>query len=68
MSDDAAPAMLVTLRARLDPAFQAQVFVSLRRYALTNSSAPEEAAEFATLDDAIEQLRSWLEQFATGDG
>lgn len=63
VADHAERTLLITARARIDPAFPESVFVSLRRYQLSNGREPGEAIEVAAVDDALMILGRWLEEF-----
>ena len=65
VADHAERTLLITARARLDPAFPESVFVSLRRYQLSNGKEPGEAIEVGAVDDALVVLEKWLEEFST---
>ena len=64
VADEAERSVLLTLRARIDPAFRDVVFVSLRQYRPRDGADVDEAAEAGGVDDALAVLRGWLEAFA----
>ena len=65
VADNSDRSILITVRARLDPAFPGRVFVSLRRYGLASGEQAEAAAEFAAIDQALDEVQTWLNDFTT---
>lgn len=52
--------VLVTVRARFDPAFGGVVFISLRNYEIPGENEAVDLAEVSSIDEAVHIVRSWL--------
>jgi hypothetical protein len=57
------PAILITLRVRLDRFHPDLVFISLRCYTLGARAGPTASAEIAKEEDALDTVRTWIEEF-----
>jgi hypothetical protein len=53
--------ILITVRLRVDPAFEGVAFISLHQYAVPGTTEPVDIAEVSSTDEAIGIVQSWLE-------
>lgn len=52
--------ILITIRARIDPMFPNDVFLTARRYVVPDDASTA-TIESASVDDIVELVRSWLQ-------